>query len=146
MVSLEAVTQRLKKRLWRRCFPVNFAKFLRTAFFIEHRRWLLLHLLLNTLSVNSKKRSNTLKQFVGTSRRIAWVCLAILWALRLKGYVYKSSQGYLKYNDFDITSTREYYILHISNNFKICIRLMEHPRSHKSINFNPPSIYATVHH
>ena len=32
----------LKKRLWHRCFPVNFAKFLRTPFFIEHLRWLLL--------------------------------------------------------------------------------------------------------
>ena len=26
----------LKKRLWYRCFPVTFAKFLRTPFFIEH--------------------------------------------------------------------------------------------------------------
>ena len=26
----------LKKRLWHRCFPVNFAKFLRKPFFIEH--------------------------------------------------------------------------------------------------------------
>ena len=26
----------LKKRLWHRCFPVNFAKFLRTPFFTEH--------------------------------------------------------------------------------------------------------------
>ena len=32
----------LKKRLWHRCFPVNFVKFLRTLFFIEHLRWLLL--------------------------------------------------------------------------------------------------------
>ena len=31
-----------KKRLWHRCFLVNFTKFLRTPFFIEHRRWLLL--------------------------------------------------------------------------------------------------------
>ena len=31
-----------KKRLWHRCFPVNFAKFLRKAFFTEHFRWLLL--------------------------------------------------------------------------------------------------------
>ena len=28
----------LKKRLWHRCFPVNFAKFLRTPFFKEHLR------------------------------------------------------------------------------------------------------------
>ena len=32
----------LKKRLWYRCFFVNFAKFLRTTFLIEHLRWLLL--------------------------------------------------------------------------------------------------------
>ena len=32
----------LKKRLQHRCFPVNFAKFLRPPFFTEHLRWLLL--------------------------------------------------------------------------------------------------------
>ena len=32
----------LKKRLWHRGFPVNFAKFLRTSFIIEHLWWLLL--------------------------------------------------------------------------------------------------------
>ena len=26
----------IKKRFWHRCFPVNFVKFLRTPFFIEH--------------------------------------------------------------------------------------------------------------
>ena len=31
-----------KKRLWHRCFTVNFAKFLRTPFFIKHLWWLLL--------------------------------------------------------------------------------------------------------
>ena len=35
----------LKKRLWQRCFPVNFAKFLRTPFLTEHLRWLFLYLL-----------------------------------------------------------------------------------------------------
>ena len=34
----------LKKRLWRRCFPVNFAKFLRTPFLTEHLPWLLRNL------------------------------------------------------------------------------------------------------
>ena len=34
----------LKKRLWDRCFPMNFAKFLRTPFFTEHLWWLLLNL------------------------------------------------------------------------------------------------------
>ena len=32
----------LKKRLWYRCFPVNFVKFLRTPFCIEQLRWLIL--------------------------------------------------------------------------------------------------------
>ena len=31
-----------KKRLWHRCFPENFAKFLRITFFIEQLWWLLL--------------------------------------------------------------------------------------------------------
>ena len=31
-----------KKRLWHRCFAVNFLKFLRTPFYIEHLWWLLL--------------------------------------------------------------------------------------------------------
>ena len=32
----------LKKRLWHRCFPVNFVKFLRTPIFVEHLWWLTL--------------------------------------------------------------------------------------------------------
>ena len=32
----------LKKRVWHRCFPAHFAKFLRTPFITEHLRWLLL--------------------------------------------------------------------------------------------------------
>ena len=32
----------LKKRLWHRCFPVNFANFLRTPIFKEHLWWLFL--------------------------------------------------------------------------------------------------------
>ena len=31
-----APTTLFKKRLWHRCFPVNFVKFLRTPFFIDH--------------------------------------------------------------------------------------------------------------
>ena len=33
-------TTLFKKRLWQRCFPVNFGKFLRTPFCIEHLWWL----------------------------------------------------------------------------------------------------------
>ena len=32
----------LKKRLWRKCFSVNFVKFLRKPFYTEHFWWLLL--------------------------------------------------------------------------------------------------------
>ena len=32
----------LKRRLWQRCFLVNFVKFLRISFLTEHLRWLLL--------------------------------------------------------------------------------------------------------
>ena len=38
-------TATLKKRLWHRCFPVNFAKSLKTTFFIEHIRWVLLNII-----------------------------------------------------------------------------------------------------
>ena len=34
----------IQKRLWRKCFPVKFAKFLRTPFFTEQLWWLLLHI------------------------------------------------------------------------------------------------------
>ena len=33
----------IKTRLWNRCFPVNFTKFLRTPSLIGHLRWLLLY-------------------------------------------------------------------------------------------------------
>ena len=39
-----SVSSLLKKRLWHRYFPVNFAKFLRTPFLTEHLWWLLLNL------------------------------------------------------------------------------------------------------
>ena len=42
LVKLQALCLRLK-RLWHRCSPVNFAKFLRTYFFTEHLWWLLLY-------------------------------------------------------------------------------------------------------
>ena len=44
----------LKKRLWHRCFPVSFAKFLRTPFLTENLRWLLLHFA--SLTVTNNKR------------------------------------------------------------------------------------------
>ena len=46
----------LKERLWHRCFPVNFAKFLRTPFLTEHLRWLLLEFLYSTVLQLSTSR------------------------------------------------------------------------------------------
>ena len=38
-------TTLLKKRLWRRCFPVSFVKLLRIPSSTEHLRWLLLNII-----------------------------------------------------------------------------------------------------
>ena len=40
----------LKKELWHRCFPVNFATFLRTPIFKEHFWWLLLSINIRRLN------------------------------------------------------------------------------------------------
>ena len=45
----------------------------------------------NPLSASPTKWSNTLKQFVGCCRRIACVCLTILWGWRLMGYWHLAS-------------------------------------------------------
>ena len=44
----------IKKRLQCRCFPVKFAKFVRTLFFIEHLRWLLFSFTLEEVITNHK--------------------------------------------------------------------------------------------
>ena len=41
-ISQKITGKDLCQRLWHRCFLVNFTKFLRTPFFTEHLRWLLL--------------------------------------------------------------------------------------------------------
>ena len=48
----------LKKRLWHRCFPVNFAKFLGTIFFTEHLWWMRLYIA--TLDVTTDRRKYNL--------------------------------------------------------------------------------------
>ena len=50
------VCKLIKKRLQQWCFSMNIAKFLRTAFFIEHFCWLLLQ---------SKQKFHHTKLFVG---------------------------------------------------------------------------------
>ena len=48
---------------------------------------------LDLLSANSTKGSNTLKQFVGCCRRIIWVGLTILWGWYLKGQLFNALQA-----------------------------------------------------
>ena len=62
IAGLRAATL-LKKRLWHRCFPVNFSKFLRTPFSIEHLRWLLLKSISNLLIKTTKDDFYTLLRF-----------------------------------------------------------------------------------
>ena len=55
----------LKQRLWHRCFPVNFAKFLRTFFFTEHLRTTAS--VVNKYSINGACRENSLRLSVLTT-------------------------------------------------------------------------------
>ena len=57
--SLRPATS-FKKRLWHKCFPVNFAKFLRTPFLKEH----LWRLLLDTGNYNEQNLKVTFFQVV----------------------------------------------------------------------------------
>ena len=56
-------TTLVKKRLWHRCFPVNFWKFIRTPFPTEHLPWLLL----NFPTVSCKTN-----QLISSSRKSHW--------------------------------------------------------------------------
>ena len=44
LIKLQGASTLFKKRLWHRCFPVIFTKFLRTPFLTEHTWWLVLNL------------------------------------------------------------------------------------------------------
>ena len=52
----------LKKRLWHRYFPVNFAKFLRAPFLTEHLWWLLLRIWIQNRNAALIKPINCTKQ------------------------------------------------------------------------------------
>ena len=53
----------IKKGLQHKCFPVNTAKFLRAAFFIEHLWWLLLQLLRKTVFFKIEIEKKAVKEF-----------------------------------------------------------------------------------
>ena len=61
----------LKKSLRRRCFPANFAKFLRTPFLTEHLRWLPLFMTLKFISLWSMNEINGFIKIVYTGTLMA---------------------------------------------------------------------------
>ena len=70
--------QLYKKGLQHRCFPVKFAKFLRTPFVTEHLRWMLLHLTWLLLHFFKKYYLTAISQpcydvlIIFSSRHIFW--------------------------------------------------------------------------
>ena len=78
----------LKKRLWHRCFPVNFAKFLRTSFIIDHLWWLLLSLYINCWITSRQENFN--------EDSIACSVKHQLWNLRVKSLSCEGERFYLR--------------------------------------------------
>ena len=84
----------LKKRLWQRCFPLNFARFLRVSFLTKHLRWLLLAFqsesTLNSFRISCSKQVQYLKfKWKVTSWKysrsniVQTSSLCYVWAFRL---------------------------------------------------------------
>ena len=70
------------------CFPVNFAKFLRTPFFKEHRRWLLLN------GHFHKSSGNLCKPNIETlQNKFTWKTLKFLEMLDLKTPINSSEKN-----------------------------------------------------
>ena len=85
-INFDVLRKNFKKNVWEKHFSfllersVVFFLFFLSCFFLFMVCCLIR---LNLLSTNHTKWSNTLKQFVGNSRRIVWLCLTILWGLAL---------------------------------------------------------------
>ena len=96
----------LKKRLWRKCFPVNFARFVRKPFIIEHLWRLLRNLFVDyqiTISqiwkqvfnmqtpAASVKNENFMRTYHGkvSSRIISF----LLWVLSLNNLLHQGLQA-----------------------------------------------------
>ena len=60
----------LKKRLWHRCFLVNFEKFLGTPFLTEHLRWLLLQVFTKLFTAWRFHKFDIVRQ--RTTNKLSW--------------------------------------------------------------------------
>ena len=73
LIKLQRPATLIKKKLWYRCFPVNFVKFLRTSFCIEHLCWLILDNSYWKLN-NSTHYSHLLQHLVNAISQSAFTC------------------------------------------------------------------------
>ena len=73
-LKLKKKKRKKRERPWRRCFPMNFAKFLKTPFFTEHLRWQLLNLVNDYLS-SRKQRTKMVSSYTD--------CIGISWSISL---------------------------------------------------------------
>ena len=71
----------LKKRLWHRWFPLNFEKFLRTPFSIEHLCWLLLKNLWNIIWQSQFIQLNFIKDFKSNFNSLLWNTIWNNWII-----------------------------------------------------------------
>ena len=93
----------LKKRPWHRCFPVNFAKFLRTPFFTENLWWLLLDIL------------HDLRMIILVLQP---VCIILLKMSLLKAFVrYFLTNLYFSPNDSPSKTMKAVFLFHLKSSF-----------------------------
>ena len=92
LASLRPATL-LKKRHWLRCFPVYFAKFLRTPFLTEYLRWLFLHL----------PRLSHPVQLIINQFAVCWVSIKKYNKRRISLGQKPPSQFEIKYSYFTLT-------------------------------------------
>ena len=90
----------LRKRLWNRCFPVDFAKSLRTTFFTEHLQWLLL-----TFAWIEISHSNAACNKLAAE---TWICLVSfyggeLWSERLHCHMYFPQTNHFFHWNINVT-------------------------------------------
>ena len=86
----------LKKWLWHRCLPVNFVKFPRTPFLIEHLCWLLLVNFIKAIVKTWKKLKLEL-EFFKSARIFYKNTLSFCWYIVFKIFHWKNKSLLLKY-------------------------------------------------
>ena len=121
----------LKKRLWHRCFPVNFAKFTRTPFFTEHLWWLLLSLLWATLTTTL---GNPFKVLRNCLKEQMWLVLHVVY---LKIFLWNpSGQSIFRdcsLNQFRTEKLAEYQIIECIDSLECtcCLQFWQFQRNIK---------------